>query len=47
MGCWQDGSPFTALPPTYASDAVGQSNRVGGITFRAALVKYAILLVYK
>ena len=35
---WREGSAFTAIPPTSASDVVGQHNKVGGITFGAVLV---------
>jgi len=33
-----EGSTFTAVTPTFISDVMGQYNKVGGITFRAALV---------
>jgi len=32
------GSTSTAIPPTSISDVVGQNNKIGGITFRAAFV---------
>ena len=34
-----------AIPPTSASDVMGQHNKIGGITFRAAVVikKYVLL----
>jgi len=35
---WQEGSASTAISPTSASHAVGQHFKIGGITFRAALV---------
>jgi len=38
MEYWQEASTSTALPPTSAFDNVGQHNKIGGITFRAALV---------
>ena len=42
MKCNIDGKvqPFTAIPPTSASDVMGQHDKIGGITFRAALVYY-------
>lgn len=33
-----EGSTTTALPPASTSDIVGQHNKIGGITFRTALV---------
>ena len=33
-----EGSTSAAIPPTSASDSVGQHNKIGGITFRAALI---------
>ena len=36
-GYWWGGSDSTAIPPTSAPNAVGQHNKIGGITFRAAL----------
>jgi len=36
--CWWKHSASTAIPPTAASDVVSQDNRIGGITFGAALV---------
>ena len=36
---WWEGSTSTAVPPTSASDAVGQHNQIGGITFGASLIK--------
>ena len=38
MEHWGEGSASTAIPPTSASDVVGQCNRTGAVTFRAALV---------
>ena len=38
-GYWWEGSTSTAVPPTSASDAVGQHNQIGGITFGASLIK--------
>jgi len=35
---WWEGLTSTALPPTSTSDVVGQHNKIGGITFGAALV---------
>ena len=37
MQCWWEGSAYTAITPISASDVVGQHNKIGGITFRAAL----------
>jgi len=38
MGYWWEDSPSTAIPPTSASDLVGQYIKIGGITFGADLV---------
>jgi len=46
MEYWE-GSTFTTIPPTYTSDIMGQLNKTKGITFRAALIKYMILLIYE
>ena len=35
---WWEGPASTATPPTSASNVMGQHNKIGGITFRAALV---------
>jgi len=40
MECWWEGSDSTAIPPTSASDTVGQCNEIEGLTFRAVLVYY-------
>ena len=45
MGYWWEGSALTAIPPTSASDVVGQHNKMGGITFGAALI-YNIVNAY-
>jgi len=37
----------TAIPPISASDIAGQHNKIRGVTFRAAFIKYAIQLLYK
>ena len=42
MRYWWEGSTSTAIPPTSASDAMSQRNKTGGITSRAALVKYIV-----
>ena len=34
----QEGSPSTSIPPTSVSNIFGQQNKIGCITFRAALV---------
>jgi len=39
MGYWWEGSTFTAIPPTSASDVIDQHNKIVGITFRAALLQ--------
>ena len=36
MGYWWEGSASTAIPPTSASDTVGQCNEIGGSTFRTS-----------
>mgnify|MGYP001853016420 CR=1 FL=1 len=46
MEYWWEGSTSTAIPQTFTSDVVGQYNKIGGITFRAALIKYIKKLVY-
>jgi len=38
MEYWWEGSTPTAIPPTSASDVIGQHHKIRGITFRAALV---------
>jgi len=38
MEYWWEGSTSTAIPPTPASDVMHQHNKIGGITFGAALV---------
>ena len=38
MEYWQEGSPSTAIPPTCIPDIVSQDNKIGVITFGAALV---------
>ena len=38
MAHWWEGSTSAAIPPSSASDTVGQHNKLGGITSRAALV---------
>ena len=43
---WWVGSIFTAIPPTSASDIMGQKNKIGGTAFGAALVQcIAIFLI--
>jgi len=34
-GYWWEGSTSTEIPPTPASDVVGQRNEIGGISFGA------------
>ena len=36
---WWEGSFYTVIPPTSASDIVGQDHKIGGITFGTALVE--------
>jgi len=43
MGYWWEGSTSTAIPPTSISGALGQHNKIGGITFRTALIFRNIL----
>lgn len=38
MEYWWKGSIYTAVPPTSASEVVGQHNKTEGIAFRIALV---------
>lgn len=38
MEYWWEGSTSTAIPPTSASDIMGQRNKLEGTTFRAVLV---------
>ena len=38
MAYWWEGSTSTAIPPTSIPDIVGQYNKIGSITFGAALV---------
>ena len=38
MGHWWEASTSTDIPPTSASDGVGQQHLIGGITFEAVLV---------
>ena len=42
---WPHPFVFQHSPPTSASDVVGQCNKVGGITFRAALLKMERVLI--
>ena len=35
---WWEGSTSTSIPPASTSDVVGQYNRIGGVTFGAALI---------
>jgi len=37
-GYWWEGSIFTAVPPTSASDIMSQHNKIGGITFGAIFI---------
>jgi len=38
MEYWWEGSTSTAIPPTSTADIVGQYDKIGGITFGAAIV---------
>ena len=38
MEYWWEGFTSTATPPTPAPGVVGQHNKIGGITFRTALI---------
>jgi len=40
---WWEGSTHAAIPPTSASDVVGQHNKIEGIAFGAALMKSSYL----
>jgi len=42
---WCKGTAPTALPLTIASEVMGQCNKKGGITFRAALVDFLSALL--
>jgi len=37
---WWEGSNSAVIPTTFTSDIVSQHNKIGGITFKAALVVY-------
>ena len=39
MKYWQEGSASTTMFQTSASDVMGQHNKIGSITFGAALIK--------
>ena len=41
---WWEGSTFTSIPATFASNIVGQHNKKGGITFGKVLTYYSSLL---
>jgi len=38
MEYWWEGSASTDIPPSSTFDVMGQHNKTGGITFRAALI---------
>jgi len=40
MEYWWEGSTTAAIPPPSTSGVVGQHHKIGGITFRAAFIKY-------
>lgn len=39
MEYWCEGSTSSAISPTFTSDVMGQHNKLGGITSRAALTR--------
>ena len=43
---WWEGSAPTAIPPTSASDVMGQHHKIGGTTFREALIRYIMQFMY-
>jgi len=45
MGYWWEGSASTAISPS-ASDAMGQHNKVGGITFGATLLYFYVSMQF-
>ena len=49
MGYRWEGSAYTAIPPTSASDVTGQHHNKGGITFGAGLIflKAQMITVFK
>ena len=42
---WPDSSSATAMTPTSISDTVGQHNKIGSITFKAAFLYAAVTTV--
>lgn len=50
-GYWWGDSSSTAIPPTYASDFMGQLNNIGGITLRAGnsphLIKDNVIVILR
>jgi len=40
---WWEDSASTAIPPTSASDVMGQHHKIGHITFRAAVIGCQLL----
>ena len=38
MGYWWERSTSIAIPPTSASNIMGQHNEIGGVTFGAAII---------
>jgi len=38
MGYRMEGSTSTSIPPTSASNVLGQHSKIGGMTFREAVV---------
>jgi len=47
MEYWWKGSSSTAVPPTSASDVVGQHNKIADITFEAALIHSKIKQIFR
>jgi len=45
MEYWWDSSASTAIPPKSTSDVMGQSNKVRGVAFGAALVDRYVIVI--
>lgn len=43
MEYWWEGLISAGIPPTFASDLVGQHNKVGDVTFGAVLVEGRVI----
>ena len=46
MQYWWKGSIYTVVLPTSSTDTVGQENKIGGITFKAATVFLSLAYIY-